>query len=115
MNTYGLGALMDDYVFLEDVGRAVEGFGRDIARNGLASSSTSAVPVGMRGRGRGRGPGRGGTSGVGRGRPNTKRDVLKLQLEARDIEVEMLPSGMHRRTLNQSTWDFKYVYSLYRR
>ncbi|VDC07307.1 unnamed protein product [Peniophora sp. CBMAI 1063] len=96
---------MDDYVFLEDVGRAVEDFGREIARNGLASTSATIAPTGMRGRGRGRG--RGGAGGVGRGRPNSKRDVLKLQLEARDIEVEMLPPGMHRRTLNQSTWDFK--------
>ncbi|OBZ70030.1 hypothetical protein A0H81_09902 [Grifola frondosa] len=41
------------------------------------------------------------------GRPSTKRDVLKLQLDFRDIEMDMLPNGMERRTLNQSTWDFK--------
>lgn len=40
---------------------------------------------------------------------SSKRDVLKMQLDFRDIEIEFLPNGMERRTLNQSTWDFKYV------
>ncbi|KZT74288.1 hypothetical protein DAEQUDRAFT_720449 [Daedalea quercina L-15889] len=30
-----------------------------------------------------------------------------MQLDLRDIEMEMLPNGMERRILNQSTWDFK--------
>ena len=42
-------------------------------------------------------------------RTKSKRDVLKMQLDFRDIEMEMLPNGMERRVLNQSTWDFKYA------
>lgn len=88
---------MDDYVFLEDMGRKVSEWGQDIARGGYGT------PQGRRGRG---GMGRGKTrSGASR----TKRDVLKSQLELRDIEVDLLPSGMERRTLNHSTWDSKYV------
>jgi len=52
-----------------------------------------------------RGRGRGGGGGGGSGR--TKRDVLKLQLEARDIDMDLLPIGMERRKANQSSWDFK--------
>ena len=39
----------------------------------------------------------------------TKRDILKRELDSLDIEMDLLPAGMERRTLNQSTWDFKYV------
>ncbi|KAI0324948.1 hypothetical protein GY45DRAFT_1330967 [Cubamyces sp. BRFM 1775] len=35
-----------------------------------------------------------------------------MQLDFRDIEIELLPNGMERRTLNQSTWDFKYKTAL---
>ncbi|KAJ3516200.1 hypothetical protein NLJ89_g1271 [Agrocybe chaxingu] len=37
----------------------------------------------------------------------TRRDTLKIQLEARDIDVDLLPMGMERRKLNQSSWDGK--------
>ncbi|CAA7260228.1 unnamed protein product [Cyclocybe aegerita] len=37
----------------------------------------------------------------------TRRDILKIQLEARDIDVDLLPMGMERRKLNQSSWDGK--------
>ena len=88
---------MDDYVFLEDVGRKVSECGQDIVRNGYRM---------LRG-GRGRGAVRPGRPG--RGVFEKKRDMLKLQLELRDIEMDLLPSGMERRKLNQSTWDQKCV------
>lgn len=88
--------MMDDYTFLESVGRKVEGWGREIAR-GRFGNGRSAV----RGRGRGGGSGGGGGS-------TTKRDVLKVQLDMRDIDMELLPVGMERRKMNESSWDFKY-------
>ena len=86
MNEYGWGKMMDDYVFLEDMSRKVGDLGREIVRGGYSF-------------------------GKGAGRGRTKRDVLKLQLEARDIDVDLLPLGMERRKVNQSCWDFKYVFA----
>lgn len=43
----------------------------------------------------------------------TKRDVLKMELDFLDIEMDLLPVGMERRTLNQSSWDLKCVTGLY--
>ncbi|KAI0650337.1 hypothetical protein C8Q79DRAFT_902962 [Trametes meyenii] len=103
MNQYGYMALMNDYTFLEEMGRKVGDWGREIVRGGYTAGFVGGTKgaVGMRGRGRGRG--RGGVHG----KPASKRDVLKMQLDFRDIELELLPNGMERRTLNQSTWDFK--------
>ena len=93
---------MDDYVYLEDMGRKVAEWGREIAHGGYAVSATNASGRGKRGRGRGRGRGLRGTQGG-------KRDILRTQLELRDIDMDMLPLGMHRRTQNASTWDFRYI------
>ena len=110
INRYTCGTMMDDYVFLEDMSRKVGESGQDIVRGGFSYGT-------LQGRGRGRGgrgkPGMGPPgktwchSGVSR--KTRKRDILKSQLELRDIEMDLLPSGMERRTLNQSTWDSKYV------
>ncbi|KAL0949900.1 hypothetical protein HGRIS_009929 [Hohenbuehelia grisea] len=106
MNEYGYGTMMNDYVFLEDLGRKAGEWGKDIARSGYSTVGTGARGRGMDSRGRGRGHlGRGAGAGARPGR--TKRDILKLQLELRDIDVELLPNGMERRKLNQSVWDFK--------
>ncbi|KAI0307255.1 hypothetical protein B0F90DRAFT_1807900 [Multifurca ochricompacta] len=95
MNQYTHGAMTDDYVFLEDVSRRVNSWGQDIARSGYSTLQ------GVRGRGeRGRRNPRDSVSGK-------KRDILRSQLELRDIEVDLLPAGMERRMLNQSTWDPK--------
>jgi len=107
MNRYTDGTMMDDYVLLEDVSRRVSEWGQDIARGGYATGS-------MRGR---LGRGRGGGTGRGRGNKTTtrdgasgkKRDMLRSQLELRDVEVDLLPAGMRRRKLNHSAWDPKYV------
>ncbi|KAF8165036.1 hypothetical protein B0H34DRAFT_687517 [Crassisporium funariophilum] len=105
MNEYGWGKMMDDYVFLEDVSRKVGDWGKEIVKGGYSFAIPNSRGRGdARGRGRGmRGRGRGG----GGGTPKTKRDILKLQLEARDIDMDLLPVGMERRKINQSSWDFK--------
>ena len=112
MNQYGYAALMNDYTFLEEVGRKVGDWGREIVQGGYTPSNGAGAARG-RGdaRGRGRGRGRGGGAGAA-GKATSKRDVLKMQLDFRDIEIEFLPNGMERRTLNQSTWDFKYALCL---
>ena len=97
MNRYTNGTMMDDYVFLEDMSRRVGECGQDIVRNGYRM---------VRG---GRGRGLVGPRRPGRGAFEKKRDMLKLQLELRDIEMDLLPSGMERRKLNHSTWDPKCV------
>ena len=96
--------MMDDYIFLEDMSRKVGDWGKEIVRGGYSFGNGD-----NKGRGRGRGmKGRGRGGGSGR----TKRDVLKLQLEARDIDMDLLPIGMERRKVNQSSWDFKYVFKV---
>lgn len=101
MNRYTHGTMMDDYVFLEDVSRKASEWGQDIARGGYAT--------GVQGR---RGGGRGG---MGRGNKtrggvsSKKRDTLRAQLELRDVEIDLLPAGMRRRSLNRSFWDPKCV------
>lgn len=107
MNQYGYMALMDDYTFLEEVGRKVSEAGREIVQGGFQQN---VVAQRGGGRGRGRGRGRGGGNGKSvqqrNGGGNTsKRDTLRMELDFRDIEMDMLPVGMEKRTLNQSTWD----------
>jgi len=98
---------MDDYVFLEEVGRKVGDVGKEIVRGGLmAGTGGRANSRGGRGGGM-RGRGRGGYN-IGNGK--TKRDILKMQLEFRDIDIDLLPAGMEKRKANQSTWDTKCVY-----
>jgi hypothetical protein len=97
--------MMDDYVFLEDVGRRVGDWGKEIVRGGFGMRGANGIEArGRGGNGRGRARGRRGDCG-NRGR--TKRDVLKMQLESREIDMELLPVGMERRKVNQSSWDFK--------
>ena len=100
MNRYTHGTMMDDYVFLEDMSRKVGEWGQDLVRGGYGTLQ------GRRGRAK---TGPGSHNKTRSGMPWKKRDILKSQLELRDIEVDMLSSGMERRTLNQSTWDSKYV------
>jgi hypothetical protein len=112
MNRYTCGTMMDDYVFLEDMNRKVGEWGQDIARGGYGYGHARGRGTlqGRRGGGRGAktGPPPGKTWSSG-GISGKKRDILKSQLELRDIEMDLLPSGMERRTLNQSSWDSKYV------
>ena len=91
---------MDDYVFLEDMSRKVGEWGQDLVRGGYGTLQ------GRRGRAK---TGPGSHNKTRSGMSWKKRDILKSQLELRDVEVDMLSSGMERRTLNQSTWDSKYV------
>jgi len=95
---------MNDYVFLEDVGRRVGEWGMEIGRGGFSVRGSE------RSRGTGRDKGRGRGRGGNASSPRTKQDVLKQQLEFRDIEIELLPAGMERKKLNKSIWDFKFVH-----
>lgn len=101
MNKYTWGTMMNDYVFLEDVGRRVGDWGKEIVKGGYVLHGYSGTGRGRSGEGRGRGKGRAGG--------HTKRDLLKMQLEARDIDMDILPVGMERRKLNQSYWESKCV------
>lgn len=105
MNQYGLSTLTNDYIYLEEVGRKVTEWGRDIGQNGYMDASARSD---SRGRARGRGRGGRGRGGFSRqaGR-NHRREILRSRLEEEDIEMLLLPEGMERRRLNQSTWDLK--------
>ncbi|TFK27018.1 hypothetical protein FA15DRAFT_587163 [Coprinopsis marcescibilis] len=120
MKEYGWGTMMNDYAFLEDVGRKVGEVGREIVSGGFLHGGVGAgMGVGVNGgynsrNGDGGRGGRGGMArgrgGVGgaRGRPGpgrTKRDIFKMQMEVRDVDVDLLPLGMKRRSANQSGWD----------
>jgi len=98
MNKYGWGTMANDYAYLEEVGRKSSEWGLEIVKGGYFANAISS-----RGRGRGRGTKRFQSGG------RAKRDLLKTQLAARDIDMDMLPTGMERRKLNQSTCDKKYV------
>ncbi|KAL0070970.1 Box C/D snoRNA accumulation [Marasmius tenuissimus] len=104
MNEYGYREMMNDYVYLEQVGRRVKDWGGEIVKGGFDQNSTDRKGKGrefmtttMKGQrvARGKGPGK------------SKRELLKLKLEARDIYMELLPLGMERKKMNESSWDFK--------
>jgi hypothetical protein len=98
--------MMRYYCFLEEIGRKVSEWSGEIAREGYA---TDAKVKDTRGRGRARGTsgrGRGGR-GTSRGGQSSKRDLLKAHLDNLDIEIDVLPVGMQRRKVNQSTLDAK--------
>lgn len=98
MNRYTHGTMMDDYAFLENISRGVSEWGQDIARGGYE------IVQSRRGRG-----GMGRANKTRDGVFKKKRDMLRLQLELRDVEIDLLPAGMERRTRNRSTWDPKCV------
>jgi len=102
--------MVDDYCFLEDVGRRVGEWGREIVKGGFDMNVRGRDGrMGARdGNRRGRGVVGMGRTGKGKGGKG-KREVLKMFLEAREIELELLPCGMEKRRLNQSVWDQKYA------
>jgi hypothetical protein len=66
MNKYSWGTMVDDYVFLEDVGRRVSDWGREIVQGGFRNSNNAGAGAGLKGKfddrdvgSRGRGRGRG--------------------------------------------------------
>jgi hypothetical protein len=107
MNQYGYGSMVDDYTFLEDMGRKVEEWGREIVKERIVSKPASTgVGRPMRGGGmRGRGKGYGSRPAM------DKKSYLSMQLSFRDVEMEVLPEGMERHKLNTSYWDSKCVTS----
>jgi len=91
MKEYGYGALMSDYVYLEDVGRKVKEWGRDIGKGKYQVTEHDRA---------------------GGGRRKSKKETLQIQLEIREIPLVLLPPGMERKKLNQSYWDSKLRSSL---
>ncbi|THV05465.1 hypothetical protein K435DRAFT_773876 [Dendrothele bispora CBS 962.96] len=112
MKSYGWGEMMNDYTFLEEVGRAVKGVGEGIVRGGY-DTHTSNKNHRDSSSGRGRGAGmRGGierlTGKEQRERRNKRgKEVLRRELEKMDIGMELAPVGMERARSNKSVWDFK--------
>jgi hypothetical protein len=106
MNDYGFGSLMNDYTYLEDVGRKVGDWGREIVRERLVDVSGS-LTRGSGGRGRGGMRGRGRPVNQQVGKAAAKREQLRRHLDLWDIEMELLPVGMAKAQTNKSTWDFK--------
>jgi hypothetical protein len=109
MNQYGFGTLMDDYTYLEDVGRKAGEWGKTIVQERLVdvNNMNASARGGARGRGRGGPRGRGNGRPIPRGKADIKRESIKRHLDLWDIEVEMLPIGMEKAKRNKSIWDFK--------
>jgi hypothetical protein len=84
MSQYRWGTMMNDYVYLENVGRRVGNWGVEIARGGF-----------NRGKGKGHRQGK------------SKRELLQVELDLLHITMNLLSEGMERRKLNQSYWDYK--------
>lgn len=100
MNSYGWGAMMDDYVFLEDVGRVVEVQGALMAKEGL----NRAIHRSMSG-GAGEGCHR-----RSRASGKSKREILQMQLGFKAVRVDLLPEGMQRQRSNMSRFDSRYAF-----
>ena len=90
LNQYNWGKMADDYTFLEQVGRQVETWGRDITSKGLDTE-----PRNFRGEG----------AHKRKKLNHSKKDFLRYQLGLRDINMDMLSSGMERNKSNKSFWD----------
>lgn len=84
LKDYTWGAMMDDYVYLEDTSRQISSWGSQITKNRLRK------PTGQQ-------------------RRSSKRETLKEHLESLEIHMELAPQGMHRQMQNRSTWKQKYV------
>ncbi|KAJ1309184.1 hypothetical protein OPQ81_004853 [Rhizoctonia solani] len=76
MNEYNWGTLADDYSYLEDLGRNISSWGRDLSKG--------------KGKGKWKSP---------------KLEALRVQLAARDVRIQFVAEGMEKRRLNQSSWD----------
>lgn len=85
MKEYGYGALMNDYVYLEDIGRKAKEWGKDIAKGKYQVTERDRIG--------------------GPRRKKSKKEALQIQLEIREIPLVLLPQGMERKKLNQSYWD----------
>lgn len=103
---------MDDYVFLEDIGRVVESQGSGIVQGGLtphAAAARGGSTSGGNGRG-GRHNGRGGIArgGAANGRRSgtkSKREILQMQLGFKGIRMDLMSDGMQRQRMNQSKFN----------
>lgn len=98
MNAYDYNQMMEDYEFLNQVGRMVSSTGRAIydsklmngVPNGLPGSSTRHVPV-----------------------TQQRREALAKQLAFHKLPIMLLPDGMSKRKMNRTQWDAKRRCMLY--
>ncbi|WVQ85317.1 hypothetical protein IAT38_007482 [Cryptococcus sp. DSM 104549] len=104
LKEYGQGVWSDDYRWLEEGRRKAAGWGEGVKVEEVNPGGTT----------RGRGRGRGGRGGGSRGEVNTrsgrggsKMDGLRRELEKKGCKVELMPEGMGRKKLNQSSWNPK--------
>lgn len=103
---------MDDFKWLEDGRRKVEGWGKEIEKgkygvgvNGVVGETNRNGPPG---RGRGRGGAHGGRYPAQQHR-ETKIETLQRELASRGVTMQILPDGMEKRKQNQSGIDAKWV------
>jgi hypothetical protein len=82
LNNYSWGSMMDDFVYLENAARDISKWSSSSNRNKLLSNSSGRFRYG-------------------------KRRLLKDRLESFDIHMELAPLGIHRQTLNRSTFSQK--------
>lgn len=51
--------------------------------------------------------------GYGMAPAQSKLEALQTQLALRNIRIDVLPEGMERRKMNQSTWDPRFVITIF--
>jgi len=106
---------MNDFTYLENVGRKVGDWGAEIVKGGhmgrgqgkgKLGARNDSGPVSYQVYGQNAGPnGLPLRNAAGQAPPRSKMELLQRQLAARDVQIMFLPDGMEKRRLNQSTWD----------
>lgn len=88
MNMYDYNQMIEDYQFLNQVGRLVTSKGRDIQNAKITSTAPGQTP---------------------RRPPATvqRRDALAKQLAYQKLPIMLLPDGMSKRKANRTHWDAK--------
>ncbi|KAG8931985.1 hypothetical protein FRC02_001799 [Tulasnella sp. 418] len=128
MNRYGWGNMMDDYTYLEGLGRKMGEWGQDIVKGGYnqRKGKQGKASTGRFIDGNEEDSSRPGaiqpSNDINGGKPHSQEDslhlkgqaprgtklsLLQLHLRSLNIRVDFMPEGMEKRRLNQSTWDVK--------
>ncbi|KAI9634798.1 uncharacterized protein MKK02DRAFT_27942 [Dioszegia hungarica] len=103
LREYGQGDWAEDYRYLEEGRRRVEGWGQGVREEEMVTDPRGGDAEGSRGRGGARG-GRGGRGGGTRGPKGkkSKSQILQMELRSKGVWAEFMPDGMARRRQNQS-------------
>lgn len=92
MKDYDYNQMLDDYQFLNQIGRVVSSTGRSLGDAHMLPQDATPGP------------------GVRRGPASQqRRDALAKQLGFHKLPIMLLPDGMSRRKMNRTHWDAKYV------